>query len=71
MPFPPAPGFRDYGRTPFEGMIRYTGNCGYCWSSTPMTGDVTVKYLGFSTQDLGPNDAYSRAYGFQLRCLSE
>ncbi|WP_300646750.1 hypothetical protein [uncultured Rikenella sp.] len=47
------------------------GNRGYSWSCTPVTGDVTVRYLDFNTQSLHPSGAHSRAHGFQLRCLSE
>ena len=36
-----------------------------------MTGDVTVRYLGFATQNLTPSYAHYRGHGFQLRCLSE
>ncbi|WP_294598983.1 hypothetical protein [uncultured Rikenella sp.] len=67
----PAPGYRDFGRTGWEGIARGIGNNGCSWSCTPVTGDVTVRYLAFGTQDLYPSYAHNRAHGFQLRCLSE
>ncbi|WP_297831665.1 hypothetical protein [uncultured Rikenella sp.] len=66
-----APGYRDYGRASYEGVARSVGNSGYSWSCTPVTGDVTVRYLGFYTQGLYPSNAHYRGHGFQLRCLSE
>ncbi len=67
----PAPGFRDFGRAGWEGIAGGIGNYGYSWSCTPVTGAVTVRYLDFSTQYLGPSHAHNRGHGFQLRCLSE
>ena len=67
----PAPGYRDFGRTGYEGVAKSIGNDGYSWSCTPVTDGVTVRYLGFYTQSLNASYADSRAHGFQLRCLSE
>ncbi len=67
----PAPGYRDFGRAGYEGVARYGGNYGFSWSCTPVTDDVTVRYLDFSTQNLDPSNAHNRGNGFQLRCLSE
>ncbi len=67
----PAPGYRDFGRAGWVGIARSLGNHGYSWSCTPVTGDVTVRYLGFATQNLTPSYAHNRGHGFQLRCLSE
>ncbi|WP_297832382.1 hypothetical protein [uncultured Rikenella sp.] len=66
-----APGYRDFGRAGYEGVARSVGNHGYSWSCTPVTGGVTVRYLGFYMQELGPGSAHNRGHGFQLRCLSE
>ena len=66
----PAPGFRDFGRAGWEGIARGVGNYGYSWSCTPVTDDVTVRYLDFNTQNLNPSNAHNRGHGFQLRCLS-
>ncbi|WP_299457475.1 hypothetical protein [uncultured Rikenella sp.] len=63
----PAPGSRGRG----EGALWSVGNGGYSWSCTPVTGDVTVRYLDFYTQNLYPSGAHNRGHGFQLRCLSE
>ncbi len=63
----PAPGSRGYG----EGALWGVSNDGYSWSCTPVTDDVTVRFLGFSTQSLYPSSAHHRACGFPLRCLSE
>ncbi len=63
----PAPGYRSsYSGTPVN-----AGYYGYSWSCTPMTGNVTARYLDFDTQDLAPSYAHNRGHGFQLRCLSE
>ncbi|WP_300725849.1 hypothetical protein [uncultured Rikenella sp.] len=42
------------------------GNLGYSWAST--ISDATAISLGFYMAWLNPCNAYSRAYGFQLRC---
>ena len=70
-PHHPAPGYRDFGRTGYEGVARYIGDNGYSWSCTPVAGDVTARYLAFYTQSLYPSLAHNRGHGFQLRCLSE
>ena len=62
-----APGFRTNG----GGALNHGGYKGYCWSCTPVTDGVTVRYLDFGTQYLYPNYVLYRGYGFQLRCLSE
>ena len=67
----PAPGYRDFGRAGWVGIARSLGNHGYSWSCTPVTDDVTVRYLDFNTQGLIPSIAHNRGHGFQLRCLSE
>ncbi|WP_300828329.1 hypothetical protein [uncultured Rikenella sp.] len=66
-----APGYRDFGRAGWEGIARDIGRNGCSWSCTPVTGDVTVRYLDFYTQYLSPSRAHNRGHGFQLRCLSE
>ncbi|WP_299457228.1 hypothetical protein [uncultured Rikenella sp.] len=45
------------------------GNYGYSWAST--TSNTDGMKLSFNTTWLDPIDAYYRACGFQLRCLSE
>ncbi len=70
---PPAPGYRDFGRTGYGGVARLVGYFGFSWSSAFYdSGDYyRGTYLNFSTQYLYPNDANVRVCGFQLRCLSE
>ncbi|WP_297627756.1 hypothetical protein [uncultured Rikenella sp.] len=65
----PAPGHRGYG----EGALWGVGLNGFSWSSTSYDSDDHYRgmYLGFSVTNLYPSSAYSRAYGFQLRCLAE
>ncbi len=65
----PAPGCRDFGRTDYEGIIRFVGNSGFYWSST--TNDIYEFDLLFHSQDLVPSYTDTRAHGFPLRCLSE
>ena len=60
-----APGYRTTG----VGDLVNAGNFGYIWSS--VTSDSYGIRLGFNTTWLDPCDMYGRAYGFQLRCLSE
>ena len=60
-----APGFR-----PREtGDLVNVGNYGFSYSSS-VSGSNGV-YLSFHVTHLNPSHADSRAYGFQLRCLSE
>ncbi len=47
----------------------YVGNYGYSWSSTA-SGPNGI-YLYFCAAWIDSSFAYPRAYGFQLRCLSE
>ncbi|WP_294599307.1 hypothetical protein [uncultured Rikenella sp.] len=61
----PAPGRRNA----FSGDPVDVGNHGYNWSSD--TGGIGSVDLYFSTKHLNPQDGPSRAYGLQLRCLSE
>ncbi len=65
----PAPGYRGIG----EGALWRVGNRGYIWSSTSYdSGDHSRGMdLGFYATWLGSGAADDRAYGFQLRCLSE
>ena len=64
-----APGYRDAGNEGRSGSLNYTGNGGYNWTST--ISDTNGMYLYFYTAWLTPCLANNRAYGFQLRCLSE
>ena len=49
------------------------GGYGYSWSSTSYGSDDHYRgmFLRFYTQHLYPSLAHYRAYGLQLRCLSE
>ena len=64
-----APGFRDAGNNGRLGALTGVGSSGYSWSSS-FSGTSGV-YLTFDVTYLLPGRADSRAYGFQLRCLSE
>ena len=59
------PGYRGYTL----GESGSGGYHGFNWSSTVSNTDGTG--LGFDMTWLNPSYASSRAYGFQLRCLSE
>ncbi|WP_294601234.1 hypothetical protein [uncultured Rikenella sp.] len=61
----PAPGYRSAT----SGDPVHVGNAGYSWSSTVSGADGM--HLWFSAQGLDPSNTNSRAYGRQLRCLSE
>ena len=65
----PAPGYRDFGRTGYEGVARNVGNNGYSWSSS-VSGSNGF-YLNFNTTNLNPSNANNRGHGFQVRCLQE
>ncbi len=64
-----APGFRDAGNNGRLGALTGVGSSGYSWSSS-FSGTSGV-FLHFYTQSLNSSGADYRAYGFQLRCLSE
>ena len=66
----PAPGYRDFGRL---GALGGVGNSGYGWASTSYdSGDhYRGMYLHFGATALHPSLTTYRAYGRQLRCLSE
>ncbi len=70
--FKPAPGFRDSGYGEL-GVLHNVGHDGYSWSSSSVnSGDYYRDLdLSFNTQGLNPNSVHYRAYGLQLRCLSE
>ncbi|WP_300829595.1 hypothetical protein [uncultured Rikenella sp.] len=61
----PAPGYRN-NRTGASGFV---GSNGYMWQSAVRAFNGTN--LGFSPSWLFSNGSDYRAYGFQLRCLSE
>ncbi|WP_300852107.1 hypothetical protein [uncultured Rikenella sp.] len=50
-------------------MLASVGSDGFGYSSS--RSDNNGVSLGFSVTGLNPCYAYVRAYGFQLRCLSE
>ena len=71
-PTNPAPGYRDFGRTRYEGVARSIGDGGYSWSAVPYgIGGITIRYLDFNSQFLSPCNTHYRGIGYQLRCLSE
>ena len=65
----PAPGYRDAGDHGQLGLPVSNGDGGYCWSAT-ISGTRGI-YLCFYTTSLYSSYAGFRAYGLQLRCLSE
>jgi len=69
VPSGTAPGFREYGRTSYEGIARNVGHGGYSWSST--ASDTYGVFLDFHVTWLYPSYMNYRAYGFPLRYLSE
>ena len=64
-----APGFRDSGLYGLLGALTRVSNSGYSWSSS-FSGTSGV-FLYFFAQSLNPSGSDRRAYGLQLRCLSE
>ena len=65
-----APGYRDSGEQNRFGDMNGVGNNGYSWSAA--TRGIYGQDLLFKVTWLYPSFANdSRAYGFQLRCLSE
>ena len=64
-----APSNRFHG----EGTPASVGSSGYGWLATSFKsgGHYRGMYLNFYTTALYPINADARAYGFQLRCLSE
>lgn len=65
--FTRAPGYRDYGRTGYEGELRNVGNEGSVWSGS--FSGINGQYLNFNSTWLNPSNANNRAFGFQVRCL--
>ncbi|WP_297627229.1 hypothetical protein [uncultured Rikenella sp.] len=61
----PAPGFRSHG----DGTFYHTGNFCYQWSLS--TNSIGSWILHFHSQLLNTSYVGRRAFGFQLRCLSE
>ena len=60
-----APGFRERA----DGGLSYVGSHGFSYSS--FVNGINGVYLDFYVTYLNPSYASSRAYGLQLRCLSE
>ena len=60
-----APGYRPRS----TGELWAVGNNGYSWSST--ISSIQGMYLALECGMLDPVHIDSRAYGLQLRCLSE
>ncbi len=65
VPSVPAPGYRHRD----TGALWNVGNNGYSWSST--VSSILGMYLALECGMLDPVHIDSRAYGLQLRCLSE
>ena len=65
----PAPGYRDFGRTGYEGVARYVGGSGCSWSSS--ASDSRGVGLNFYSTDLDPVYTHARGHGLQVRCLQE
>ena len=64
--FFPASGFRNSS----DGSLGNVGSGGYYWSAVPYNaGDGC--YLGFGWSGVGPQNSYSRSYGFAARSVSE
>ncbi|WP_297832457.1 hypothetical protein [uncultured Rikenella sp.] len=61
----PAPGYRHRD----TGALWNVGSLGYSWAST--VSGANGMTLNFYVAWLYPSNAGNRAYGFQLRCLSE
>ncbi|WP_304708629.1 hypothetical protein [uncultured Rikenella sp.] len=66
----PAPGYRDYGRTGYEGVAGNVGGEGTVWSASVPSGTQGMN-SNFHVSWLYPSNANYRGYGFLLRCLSE
>ncbi len=65
----PAPGYRDYGRTGYEGDVRSIGNEGSVWSGTAESGSTNAFRLLFICTSMVPENGVTRGHGFQVRCL--
>ncbi len=65
VPSGTAPGYRSYTL----GVQSSVGNGGFCYSSSVKGGNGM--YLNFDVTRLDSGSSNSRAYGLQLRCLSE
>ncbi|WP_294601039.1 hypothetical protein [uncultured Rikenella sp.] len=61
----PAPGYRHRD----TGALGSGDSGGYNWSST--VSGINGVHLHFGVAWLVPSNANDRAFGFQLRCLSE
>ncbi|WP_297624310.1 hypothetical protein [uncultured Rikenella sp.] len=68
-----APGFRDAGYHGRLGEVMHAGDNGYSLSATSYTSNNHYRglHLNLSTQGLYTSFFDHRAYGLQLRCLSE
>ena len=63
----PAPGLRGHG----DGSLWNISDEGSVWSAIAASNSTYGLYLYFNTADVNPVLKYYRAFGFQLRCLSE
>ena len=64
-----APGYRGAGNEEWMGGLAYVGAYGYSWAST--VNEKNSMYMAAYVTWLEPCSSSFRAFGFQLRCLSE
>lgn len=65
--FYPASGYRN--RT--SGALSSVGSSGYSWSSSPTQSSTNAGYLSFVASYVYPQNNFSRACGFPVRCVRE
>ena len=64
-----APGYRGAGEKSSLGDLVSVAGGGFNWSSA--ASGIYGSYLLSYVSNLNPSNSNARAYGFQLRCLSE
>ena len=62
----PASGYRFCD----DGSMFSVGSNGGCWSASPNSSNNGY-YLNFLSSSVNPSNAYSRAYGYSVRCVQE
>ena len=65
--FYPASGYRYRA----SGALTSVGSNGFSWSSSPTQSSTYAGYLGFYATLVYPQNNFSRAYGFPVRCVRE
>lgn len=58
-------GYRNFN----DGALLYIGYYGFIWAST--TDNVLANYVHLRIDDVNPNFAHPRSYGFSVRCVQE